>query len=207
MVSYLNLHLLLASQRAAAAVHGRMGPRVMVCGTANAGRTSLVRMLASWAVKMGKQCAVVNADPSEGMLSLPGTLTSAVFTTIMDVESDAGGWGTTPSSGPSTVPVKLPLVYYYGHDKAEANAALYKQLLSRLAGSVTRRMSEDPEVMASGMLIDAPTVALSGSLGIDLLAHIVEEFSGKSQGDSIHKGTYRLTLPKSTSSSSWDLRG
>jgi len=181
VVSYLNLHLLLAAQRRAAerGANHFQGPRVMVTGTAHSGRSSLVRTLAAWATKMGQQTCVVNADPREGVLSLPGTLSAAVFGTVMDVESEGGGWGTTPSSGPSPVPVKLPLVYYYGAEKAEEDAGLYMSLVGRMAGAVTARMAEDVDVKSAGLLIDAPTVNISGKSGIDILAHIIDEFSGK----------------------------
>ncbi len=179
MVSYMNLHMLLASQRAAAAAGNgiAMGPRVLIAGPPNCGRSSLVRMLAAWATKMGQQPCVVNVDPSEGILALPGTLSAAVFGTVMDVESESG-WGGTPSSGPSAVPVKLPLVYYYGREKAEDDATLYRTLVSRLAGAATARMSDDSEVKTAGLLIDAPAVGLTGKAGVEALAHMVEEFSG-----------------------------
>ena len=175
MVAYLNLHMLLASQRADAAAHGgRPGPRVLVCGAANSGRTSLVRALAAWAAKTGAQCAVVNGEPREGLLTLPGTLSAAVFASLMDAESESG-WGAAPTSGPSAVPVKLPLVHHFGREKAEDDVALYKTLVSRLAGGVTARLTADPAVGSAGLLIDAPAVSRDG---VELLAHVVEEFSG-----------------------------
>ncbi|OAA66770.1 mRNA cleavage factor complex 2 protein [Niveomyces insectorum RCEF 264] len=221
MVSYLNLHLLLASQRAAAAATalpaaatagstaaaansrgapGSTGPRLLVCGPPHAGRTSLVRMLAAWATKAGGggadaggnppyQPCVVNVDPAEGMLSLPGTLSAAVFATLMDLETEGGaGWGGAPSSGPSAVPVKLPLVYHFGYARPTDAPALYRTLVTRLAGAVAARVSEDAAVRASGLLVDTPAIGPGDSDGsdvdenqyetsVDLLAHVVEEFS------------------------------
>ncbi len=122
VVSYWNLHLLLTALRADAEQNGgsggggggggsaaSTGPRVLVAGPPNSGRTTLVRTLAAWATRMGgRQACVVNADPGEGLLTLPGTLSAAVFGTLMDVESESG-WGGAPSNGPAAVPVKLPL--------------------------------------------------------------------------------------------------
>ncbi len=213
MISYMNLHMLLASQRATAAVMPRgspsaTGPRLLVCGPPHTGRTSLVRTLAAWATKMAgfagaasatpqqqqqqrmhQQPCVVNADPREGMLSLPGTLSAAVFATLMDLETEGGGgWGGAPSSGPSAVPVKLPLVYNYGYARPSDAPGLYRALVTRLAGSVAARLSEDAAVEASGLLIDTPAVTAddaadeasglgSGLMSIDMLAHIIDEFS------------------------------
>lgn len=179
MVSYHNLHFLLDGQRKAVrSSHGQgQGPRVMVCGPNGSGKTSLVRTLTALAVRTGEQAVAVNTDPREGMLGLPGTLTAAVFATVMDIEGESGGWGGTPSSGPNAVPVKLPLVHYYGKEGAEDDMPLYKDLVSRLAGAVTARMAGDAEVRSSGLLIDTPGVNMSGKHGIEALAHIVDEFS------------------------------
>ncbi|ORY64801.1 mRNA cleavage and polyadenylation factor IA/II complex [Pseudomassariella vexata] len=178
MVSYLNLHMKLEGLRAAAAKaigngEGDMGPRILVAGPANTGKTSLVKMLAGWATRMGHQPMVVNTDAAQGMLSLPGTLSAAVFATIMDITTE---WGGIPSSGPVATPIKLPLAYYYGLSSPDENLRLFKSLLSRLAVAATSRLAEDPDVKKTGMLIDTRTPNAAKG-GYDLLAHIVAEFS------------------------------
>ncbi|KAI0431034.1 Pre-mRNA cleavage complex II protein Clp1-domain-containing protein [Xylaria sp. FL1042] len=176
MVSYLNLHFKLESLRAAAQKSGQMGPRVLVVGPPNAGKSSLVRTLASWATRMGRQPLVVNTDSRESMLTLPGTLSAAVFATLIDITTD---WGTLPSSGASAIPVKLPLAYYYGLPQSDDNSKLFKRLLSQLAIAATSRLAEDVDVKSAGMLIDTggiPTGSRAATYH-DFVAHIVSEFS------------------------------
>ncbi|KAJ1333240.1 polyribonucleotide 5'-hydroxyl-kinase [Microdochium nivale] len=179
-VSHVNLHFKLEGLRSAAAsaaagADAAMGPRVLVVGPPGSGKTSLVRTLTGWATRMGRQPMVVSTDPSEGMLALPGTLSAAVFATLMDITTE---WGSTPTSGPSPIPVKLPLSHYYGLERPEANPKLYRRVCSSLSVSATARFSDDPDVRASGMLIDTPGIASTGgSVGYDLLAHVVAEFS------------------------------
>ncbi|KAI8964445.1 Clp1-domain-containing protein [Daldinia sp. FL1419] len=173
MVSYLNLHFKLEALRTVAEKTGQMGPRVLVVGPPNAGKTSLVKMLTGWATRMGRQPLVVNTDCREGMLALPGSLSAAVFATIIDITTD---WGNTPSSGPSAVPVKLPLVYNYGLGQPEENMRLYKKLLTRLAVTVTSRLAEDADVKTAGLLIDTGGVNVSKG-GYDHISHIIAEFS------------------------------
>ncbi|KAI2602222.1 Clp1-domain-containing protein [Hypoxylon sp. NC1633] len=173
MVSYLNLHLKLEAFRAAAEATGQIGPRVLVVGPPNAGKTSLVKMLTGWATRMGRQPLVVNTDCREGMLALPGSLSAAVFATIIDITTD---WGSTPSSGPSAVPVKLPLAFHFGLGQPEDNRRLYRALLGRLAVAVTTRLVEDPDVKSSGLLIDTGGASVSKG-SHDHLAYIVAEFS------------------------------
>lgn len=179
---------------------GAQGPRVLVCGPANVGKTSLVRTLTGLATRMGHeprrqasqqygrsaaeqssgwQPMVVNLGPKEGLLSLPGTLSAAVYGAMMDVEEPAGGFGITsaPTSGPSPVPVKTPIVYYYGREKVEEDPAHWKDLTGKLASSVRAKIKEDETVRTSGVLIDAPAVDFAQG-GLELLVHAVNEFAG-----------------------------
>ena len=88
------------------------------------------------------------------------------------------GWGSSPTSGPSPVPVKLPLCYYYGLPSPEDNAKLFKPVLTRLALAATSRLTDDTAVRETGMIIDTPGVISQGKGGYDIISHIVSEFSG-----------------------------
>lgn len=145
----------------------------MIIGPEDAGKTSLIKILTAYAVRQGRKPCVVNLDPKEGMLSLPGTLTATSFSTIMDVEE---GYGSSPTSGPSPVPVKLPLVYYYGLESPEGNERLYRALVSRMALAVSSRLSEEDANRTSGCIIDTSGF-ISQTTGYDLIQHIVAEFS------------------------------
>ena len=129
-------------------------------------------MLTGYAVRQGRRPVVINLDPREGMLSLPGTLTATSFSTIMDVEE---GFGTSPTSGPSPVPAKLPLVYYYGLENPDGNERLYKSLVSRLALAVSSKLSENDANRISGCIIDTSGFIAQAS-GYDMVQHIAAEF-------------------------------
>jgi polyribonucleotide 5'-hydroxyl-kinase len=174
----INLHARLGELRQAATREGREGPRVLIAGATATGKTTLARTLASYATRQGLQPLVVNTDPERGMLSTPGCLSAAVFATIMDPEA-ADGWGSTPTSGPSAVPVKLPLVYYYGRRAPDEEPDFYRELVSKLAGTVSGRLSEDDDVRSAGIIVDSSGVSDKSKEGIDLLAHIVDEISGE----------------------------
>ena len=176
MTQYVNTHFALEKLRADAARDGREGPRVLVVGPSNAGKTSIVKLLTGYAIRMGRQPMVINTDSREGLLSIPGSLTATPFASIIDVEQ---GWGSSPTSGPGPVPVKLPLCYYYGLPSPEDNTKLYKPVLTRLALAATSRLADDPAVRETGMIIDTPGIISQGKGGYDLISHIVSEFSGQ----------------------------
>jgi polyribonucleotide 5'-hydroxyl-kinase len=178
MVEYANVHFALESLRDRQ--QNRNGPRVLILGPENAGKSTLAKILTGYAIRTARCPVVVSLDPKEGVMSIPGTLTATVFRTLMDVES-VDGWGSSPMSGPSAVPVKLPLVYYHGlPDAAENEGTNYKALVSRLALAVTGRLQDDPEAREAGVIIDTPGSIASGkggATGYDLISHIVSEFA------------------------------
>ena len=174
MVSYANTHFALENLRDSASKTSSQGPRILVLGPENAGKTSLVKLLASYATRAGRQPVVVNLDPKEGMLSIPGTLSAIAFDSIIDVEE---GWGSSPTNGPSQIPVKLPLVFYYGLEDPESQAQIFKPVLSRLALSVMGRLQDDEEAKTAGCIVDTPGIISQGGKGsYDIVQHIVSEF-------------------------------
>lgn len=177
MVTYVNTHFALENLREQSSKSNREGPRVLIVGPSNAGKTSLTKLLTGYAARVGRQPMVVSMDTREHSMSLPGTLTATVFSSIIDVEE---GWGSSPTSGPSPVPVKLPLVYYYGLPSPEDNPKLFKPVVTRMALAATSRLSEDKAVKSSGLIIDTPGVISQGKNGYDIISHIISEFSGKS---------------------------
>lgn len=177
MISYANLHFALERIREDSSSKSRDGPRVLVVGPENAGKTSLVKLLTAYTTRSGRQPVTVNLDTKEGMLSIPGSLSAAVFSSIIDTEE---GWGSSPTNGPSQVPVKLPLVYYYGQANPDDNTQVFKPITTRLALSVMSRLQEDGEAKGAGCIVDTPGVISQGKGGYDVIQHVVSEFSSKS---------------------------
>lgn len=193
MVSYVNTHFALENLREEAQKAGKDGPRVLIVGPSNSGKTSLVKLLTAYAIRMDRQPLVVNTDSREGLLSIAGSLTATAFRSIVDVEE---GWGSSPTSGPSPVPVKLPLCYYYGLPSPEDNTKLYKPVVTRLALAATSRLQDDVKCRETGMIIDTPGVISQGKGGYELISHIVSEFSGEFLGEEVgvRVGLMRLTV-------------
>lgn len=176
MTMYTNLHFALERIREQATVNMKQGPRILILGPSDAGKTSLAKILTAYATRAGRQPVMVNLDPREGMLTIPGTISTAVFSSVIDVEQ---GWGSSPTNGPTQVPVKLPLVYYYGLASAEENTDVYKPLATRAALSVMNRLQEDEEARVTGCIIDTPGAISHGKGGYELIQHIISEFSGE----------------------------
>lgn len=177
MNEYINTHFALESIREQAKAAGKEGPRLLILGPEDAGKSTLAKIITSYSIRVQRSPVVVNLDVNEGIMALPGTLSATVFKSLIDVEE---GWASAPSSGPTgSIPAKLPLVYYYGQpDPTHKDGKIYKAQISRLALAVTGRISQDPDARAAGLIIDTPGIlSTTNKTTTDILSHIVSEFS------------------------------
>uniref|UniRef100_A0A6U0IA75 Protein CLP1 homolog n=1 Tax=Minutocellus polymorphus TaxID=265543 RepID=A0A6U0IA75_9STRA len=124
------------------------GPRVMVAGSSDCGKSTLVRTLTSYAVKLGRCPMLVDIDPSQNMLSVPGTIGAAPMKAAsVDVSSHT-------SLDYSIACATSPLVYWYGSTDISTNPALYKALLDKLGANIDARMEGDVDAKADGFVLN-----------------------------------------------------
>lgn len=153
---YTNLHFALeVARQQALANSAHRGPRVLVVGSSQSGKTALIKTLAAYAVKLDRVPLLVNLDPKEGVFSVPGLLTATPISDALDVES-AGGWGGLVTSGAGAHNPKQPLVKSYGFDSVSQNVDLYKHQVAQLGVAALRRADIDDQVRVGGLLVDTP---------------------------------------------------
>ena len=177
MIEWMNVHGMLETVREESGAQDG-GPRVLVMGPDGSGKSSLVKCLTAWALKVGRTPTVVNLDSREGVLGLPGSLSAVTFTTLLDVE-EGEGWGSSPISGPTGIPTKTPLVYHYPFASPDDNSSMFKALTTRAALAVTSKMEETSEAVskASGIIIDTPGSLNTPRNNYEQALHIISEFS------------------------------
>lgn len=155
MVSYVNLHFALETIRRKYQQSGSnsKSPSVLILGSEASGKTTLCRILASYANNADRFPLYINLDPKEGAFAPSGGLTATPISDILDIEE---GWGVTTTNGPTLLHPKNPLVYYYGFENTSVNLKYYKHQISKLAEGAVERMRSDSIVRNSGMIIDTP---------------------------------------------------
>lgn len=173
MTEWLNLHGMLDTVREESGQDG--GPRLLVLGTEASGKSSLVKCLTAWAMKVGRTPTVLNLDPCEGTIAIPSALTTTTYVSRMDVEF--AGWGQSTVSGPVPILGHTPLTYHYPFSSPVDNPALYKSISTRIALAVTSKFEQDGDLKTSGMILDTPPTLNRPNDAYDIVHHLVSEFS------------------------------
>jgi polyribonucleotide 5'-hydroxyl-kinase len=65
MMSYANLHFALEKARQNAENSHSNGPRVLILGSEDAGKTTLAKILIGYAVRQGRKSVLVGLDPKQ----------------------------------------------------------------------------------------------------------------------------------------------
>ncbi|KAK1298731.1 hypothetical protein QJS10_CPB14g01393 [Acorus calamus] len=167
MVSYVNVHAVLEGRRARAKgspsndAESSQGPRVIVVGPTDSGKSSLTKMLLSWACKRGWKPTFVDLDIGQGIITIPGCIAATPVEMPID-----------PVEG---IPLEMPLVYFFGHTSPSANAELYKVKMKELAKILERQFAGNAEARAAGMVIN--TMGWVEGLGYELILHTIDTFN------------------------------
>ncbi|ABN64342.2 predicted protein, partial [Scheffersomyces stipitis CBS 6054] len=179
MANYINLHLVVEAMRQQVSDNNilnptelQSGPRVLIVGNGNSGKTSLAKLLSAYAIKSDSTPVLVNLNPRDGVFSLPGSLTATPISDSLDVES-ANGWGFTTTSGSLFHNPKQPIVKNYGFVDVNENLDLYKYQVSKLGVTVLSRLEEDIACRNGGVIIDTPALGIKD---FTVIENIVSDF-------------------------------
>ncbi|XP_028824200.1 polyribonucleotide 5'-hydroxyl-kinase Clp1 isoform X1 [Denticeps clupeoides] len=185
MLLYLNTHAGLEQMRQQAERDNDRGPRVMVVGPTDVGKSTLCRLLLSYAVRLGRrptlveldvgQSSVSNERPSRdtlvkvvndmlscrcGKVSVPGTMSALCIERPADVEEGFS--------------VQAPLVYHFGSTTPGTNIKLYNKLTSSLAEVFSQRCEVNRKASVGGCIIN--TCGWVKGSGYQALVHCASAF-------------------------------
>lgn len=163
------------------------GPRVLICGPPESGKTSLCKILVAYACKVGRCPFWVDLDPADNSISVPGTLSVAPMHRLAaSVESFATTSGplppptasvssssSAPSGSASNTSINTsspPMVLWHGSIN-QLDPQLFRAQVSALAEKIDKRMEHDPEARSSGIIVN--TNGWIQDEGYQLLTHAI----------------------------------
>jgi polyribonucleotide 5'-hydroxyl-kinase len=144
-ISFVNTHAQLEALRDEALKAGGQGPRVLVVGPPESGKSSLVKTLVAYACKVGRTPLFVDLDPSDNFISVPGTLAVAPMTASAFTVETYATCGLPPNTA-------QPLVVWHG--STTVNPDLFPAQVERLAASIESRFDHDDQARASGLIVN-----------------------------------------------------
>ncbi|KAM6952039.1 polyribonucleotide 5'-hydroxyl-kinase Clp1 isoform 2-T3 [Lycodopsis pacificus] len=160
MLLYLNTHAALEQMRKQAERDNERGPRVMVVGPTDVGKSTVCRLLLSYAVRVGRRPTLVELDVGQSGVSVPGTVSALCIERPADVEEGFS--------------VQAPLVYHFGSTTPGTNIKLYNKLTSCLADVFSRRCEVNRKASVGGCIIN--TCGWVKGSGYQALVHCASAF-------------------------------
>jgi polyribonucleotide 5'-hydroxyl-kinase len=164
-VAIVNTHAQLEALRDEAAASGGEGPRVLIAGPVESGKTCLAKVLTAYATKLGRTPIAVDLDPADNGLSVPGSL-AAVPMTREAVTPQSYATGGLPAGTAS------PLVMWHGSLQPQPD--LFKAQVTALGQKIHARLQSDEWARSSGLIVN--TNGWIEDEGYQLLLHTVQAF-------------------------------
>jgi len=160
MQQYLNAHHALNKERSAALKASQGGPRVMVVGPTDSGKSTLCSILVNYAVRSASHPVLVDLDLGQGSLTPPGCITATPCEAPLDLQDGSA--------------VEVPLVYFLGDITVAGDGAHYRGTVETMAAQLDLRASGDPEANGAGVIINS--MGWIDGLGYDLMLHSIRAF-------------------------------
>jgi polyribonucleotide 5'-hydroxyl-kinase len=76
MMAYMNIHQQLEARRDVALANGDNGPHILVVGPQDHGKTTLARMLTTYAARLDRNPIYVDLDINAGLAGVPGSISA-----------------------------------------------------------------------------------------------------------------------------------
>lgn len=182
MISYINTHAALQNLRKKAAdvvrvpgVYAQQGPRALIVGAHDSGKTTLCKILLNYAVRQLYQPIYIDLDPANNHISVPGSIAATVVDQPIDL-----------TLADQYLQIKQPLCYYYGHVNTLTAVEIYERQITALSELITERCNTVEQSRISGCIIKmssnvermvANNNDTSSKSGYDLVVHTANVFN------------------------------
>lgn len=138
------------------------GPRVLIVGPADVGKSSLSKILINYAARQAWSPLFIDLDLGQNAISVPGTISAAPIDHPINPFEDG-----------AHVKSEMPLSYFFGDVTVTENSKEhYKFLVEKIAEMMEARNSKNEHARHSGCIVN--TMGWIEGLGLELILHAVK---------------------------------
>ncbi|EGB07244.1 hypothetical protein AURANDRAFT_27837 [Aureococcus anophagefferens] len=119
------------------------GPRVMVVGPSDSGKSTLAATLLGYAARLGREPTFVELDPALGDCGAPPGAVAAARVTRETLSVDEG-FGSLDCA---------PLSYWFGYEAPREHPDLYARVVDELAVAVAEKLDGDRSANVAGLVV------------------------------------------------------
>ena len=119
------------------------GPRVMVVGPSDSGKSTLAATLLGYAARLGREPTFVDLDPALGDCGAPPGAVAAARVTRETLSVDEG-FGSLDCA---------PLSYWFGYEAPREHPDLYARVVDELAVAVAEKLDGDRSANVAGLVV------------------------------------------------------
>jgi len=161
MLAAVNVHGRLEQSREDALAKQSRGPMTMIVGPTDSGKSTLTRILCSYAARRGKTPIVVDLDPGQNDIATPGCI--GAIPVNLDHLSVEEGLSNAEA-----------LVYYYGYASPAEAPEHYKRCVENVESMIDVRFALDANAKSSGCIIN--TCGWVEGEGFNILMDAIQKF-------------------------------
>eukprot|EP01083_Nonionella_stella_P028093 77357_1 len=142
-----------------------MGPRILILGPPNTGKSTLCKSLINWAQRLNDEPVYIDLDCGQNAMSIPGTLTGDIVT----------DYHIPWKAYESPECTRDPFIYYFGNTSPSHHETLYKHYISVVAMTMKKKMLSLEKQRSSGSIINTCGF-IDGALALSIIKHIIHSF-------------------------------
>ena len=165
MVAYVNTHSQLEAMRDMALANGDYGPRVMIVGPSDHGKSTTAKILASYAARVDRCPLFVDLDVGQTLATVPGCIT------VMPLDK----FTISPDESFASTHSAAGLTYFYGYNSPKDNPDLYKTMVTTLGDKIKARMERDADSRSAGIIVN--TCGFIDGVGSEIMLHSIRALS------------------------------
>jgi len=162
MIAHANVHSALELQRMNSS-NNQAGPRVLLVGAADSGKTTLAQVLLNYAARSGWTPHFVDLDVSQNSIVLPGSIGAVQVHQPLALQGCP--WHFSPR-----------ISYFYGHTAPTTSPEIYKKSINGLAAALQARIGTNEKANRSGIIVNTCGLP-ADSFSHDMVLHISEQFA------------------------------